>query len=143
MKLIITIFCLAIGASASAQLSNVSLLIESSADPQNPFVDCAVAKAVTSLGAAYSLYRVMDAVPVETSMPSEYAKLRFITQNSVTGKKNIFAVQMRSLDQAKKWQYVAASSGRIFLYSTSVFEEASILNSSTEKLGTVDLINCQ
>ena len=142
MKILIILLC-SIQAFAATELKNISLRINSAVDPKNPFIECAVSKAISVLGSSYNLYAVMEASTVGETMPAEFANLRFATKNSTTGKKNIFAIQLRSLDQQNKWQFVSDSSERIFLFSSLVFPEASLINSAASVVGHLNLLSCQ
>lgn len=143
MKALVVVLLSLVGSIALADIKNVSLRIEGPFDSQNSFVDCAVKKALSILGESHSLYAIMDATPVGKEIPSEFASLRFATKNSENGKQNIFSVQLQSLDQQNKWLHVGESSGRVFMFSTSVSSEAFLVDASANKLGNLDISTCQ
>ncbi|MNT68307.1 hypothetical protein D3C72_2065300 [compost metagenome] len=97
---------------------------------------------MTALGESYSLRAIMDAIPAGKEIPSEFANLRFATKNSETGKQNIFAVQLQSLDQQNKWLHVGESSGKVFMFSTSVSSEALMVDASANNMGKLDILGC-
>jgi hypothetical protein len=128
----------------ASDLTDKSTYIGTASAPNNPFVVCVVEKAVHSaFGAERAILVYSHSAPVGEARPPEFALVAFVTQKKSDGKRNILRVELRSTDLEKKWQFVRAASGEIFLFSKRVSSQAVLKDASGNTVTSLDISKCQ
>ncbi len=124
-------------------LTDKSTYIGNAVNPDNPFVVCAVQKSATiAYGNTRKIMAYAYSAPVGDKNPPEIAMIVFATQNNDTAERSLLQLHLKSLDKEKKWQYVSASSGEIYLFSTQVSSIAQLKDVQNKLIAQVDISEC-
>lgn len=131
-----------LNSSFGADISNKSIRVGNSTNP-NPFSVCIANQAVNQiLSTTHQYMRLLNSSPDLDHQPAMKATLAFITDKIGDSKKNIFRLDLTSLDTKFGWQLVQDSTGEIAPYSTYISSKGILKRADGFIVGEVDLSPC-
>lgn len=138
---VISVSSLSSGANARA-IADKSLHVGSPETP-NPFSVCIANQAVIQLFSSTNKFlRLLHSSPDLDHDPAMTAILTFLTEQIGDTKKNIFRIELTSLDANLGWRLVQHSNGEIAPFSGLISSKAVLKSAGGASLGDVDLSPC-